>query len=66
PILRDLAEARAASAGQRIEAEAIVDIGPHLPDDDPIARLLMRIPAYRRRALTRAIGAVITKIEEID
>lgn len=66
PILRDLAEARAASAGRRIDVEAIVDIGPHLPDDDPIAPLLMRIPAYRRRALTRAIGAVITKIEEID
>lgn len=66
PLLRELAGARADHAGRRIDVEAIVDIGPHLPGDDPAARLLMRFAAYRRKALARAVGAVITRIEEID
>ncbi len=66
PLFRELAGARADHAGRRIDVEAIVDIGPHLPGDDPATRLLMRFAAYRRKTLARAVGAVITRIEEID
>lgn len=67
PLLRELAVARGARAGRRIDPDALVDIGPHLPGEDGVARrLLMRVPAYRRKVLARAVGAVITAIEEID
>lgn len=65
PALRELAEARAAHAGRRIDVDARVDIGPYLPGD-PASCLLMRLPAYRRKVLTRAVGAVTENIEEID
>lgn len=66
PVLRELAEARAAHAGRRADVDALVDIGPYLPAEDGVSRLAMRLRSYRTKALTRAVDAVITAIEEID
>ena len=39
PLLRELAVARGARAGRRIDPDALVDIGPHLPGEDGLSLL---------------------------
>jgi hypothetical protein len=65
PVLREAAIARADRKHREVDVDAIVDLDRHLPAVDDRRSILVRVSPFRRKAIRRAVAAIVTNIEEI-
>jgi hypothetical protein len=62
PILRQLAAGNVTGLGKPGDTDPDLAIEPYLPEERGIIRLLMLLPSYRKRMVTRAVYRIITGI----
>jgi len=66
PRLRELAAARAAAAGRRVDVDAITDLGIDSASAGRVACAFMGLAFFRRSVRVRSIARVIRTIEELN